>query len=43
MGFWQKAVETFDANAAIAGKIIEHQAVLAPVSHTVKDAAYEIT
>lgn len=43
MGFWQKAVETFDANAAKAGKIIEHQAVLAPISHTVKDAAYEIT
>lgn len=43
MGLLQKAVETYDAHQALAGKILAGHRTLAPVSHTVKKADVEIT
>ena len=43
MGLLQKAVETYDAHAAQVGEVQEGHEVLAPVGHTTKSAAYEIT
>ena len=38
MGLLQKAVETYDAHQALAGKIVEGHTPLAPVGHTVRVA-----
>lgn len=43
MGLLQKAVETYDAHAAQVGEVQVGHEVLAPVGHTTKSAAYEIT
>lgn len=43
MGLLQKAVETYDAHTALVGEVQEGHEVLAPVGHTTKSAAYEIT
>lgn len=43
MGLLQKAAETYDAHQTLVGKEREGHRPLAPVSHTVKNAAIEIT
>lgn len=43
MGLLQKAVETFDCHAALAGKIREGHEPLVPVSHLLTRAQLEIT
>ncbi len=43
MGLLQKAVETYDAHAALAGKVHEGQQPLAPIGHTITNASIEIT
>lgn len=43
MGLLQKAVETYDAHAALAGVVREGHEVLAPVSHILTSAQIEIT
>jgi CRISPR-associated protein Csd1 len=43
MGLLQKAVETYDAHQALAGKIEEGHTPLAPVGHTITSASIEIT
>ncbi len=43
MGFWQNAVETYDAHAELAGAVREGHQPLAPISHTVTGASIEIT
>ena len=43
MGLLQKAVETYDCFAHIAGTEIENQVMLAPIAHTTVNAELEIT
>lgn len=43
MGLLQKAVETYDAHAHLAGVVSADRQPLAPVSHTITSAAVEIT
>lgn len=43
MGLLQKAVETYDAHAALAGKVQAGQQPLAPIGHTLTNANIEIT
>ena len=43
MGFWQSAVETYDARADLVGEVRERHQPLAPISHTVTGADIEIT
>ena len=43
MGLLQKAVETYDAHAHLAGVVSADRQPLAPVSHTITSAAIEIT
>lgn len=43
MGLLQKAVETYDAHAALAGAAREGHNTLPPVSHTIKSSDIEIT
>ncbi|MDO4838507.1 MAG: type I-C CRISPR-associated protein Cas8c/Csd1 [Clostridia bacterium] len=43
MGLLQKAVETYDAHAALAGKVQAGQQPLAPIGHTITNANIEIT
>ncbi len=43
MGLLQKAVETYDAHAALVGKVQAAQQPLAPIGHTLTTAGIEIT
>lgn len=43
MSIWQKAVETYDYYSHSAGKVVEGQHTLVPISHMISKAAFEIT